>query len=101
MARRPSPRGAALYFRKLGPRTQVALCQLPLSLIVTVLGVTTPFGWPALLASPLYLAGLALHAVLFVACFLTPWERLRHSAYLTIPVLRTPDTGGCHGVTSA
>ncbi|MET3206831.1 hypothetical protein [Arthrobacter sp. UYEF13] len=63
--------------------------------------MTTPFGWPALLASPLYLAGLALHAVLFVACFLTPWERLRHSAYLTIPVLRTPDTGGCHGVTSA
>ncbi len=87
MARRPSPRGVALYFRKLGPRTQVALCQLPLSLIVTVIGVMTPLGWPSLLSSPLYLAGLALHAVLFLACFLTPWERLRHSAYLIIPVL--------------
>lgn len=87
MARRPSPRGVALYFRKLGPRTQVALCQLPLSLIVTVIGVMTPFGWPSLLSSPIYLAGLALHGVLFLACFLTPWERLRHSAYLIIPVL--------------
>nr|WP_246223978.1 histidine kinase dimerization/phospho-acceptor domain-containing protein [Pseudarthrobacter psychrotolerans] len=87
MARRPSPRGVALYFRKLGPRTQVALCQLPLSLIVTVIGVMTPLGWPSLLSSPLYLAGLALHAILFLACFLTPWERLRHSAYLIIPVL--------------
>ncbi|WP_426938707.1 sensor histidine kinase [Pseudarthrobacter sp. S3] len=87
MARRPSPRAVALYFRNLGPRTQVALCQLPLSLIVTVLGVMTPFGWPSLLSSPFYLAGLALHGALFLACFLTPWERLRHSAYLIIPVL--------------
>ncbi|WP_348994436.1 ATP-binding protein [Pseudarthrobacter sp. AL20] len=77
----------ALKFKNLGPRTQVALCQLPLSLIVTVLGVMTPFGWPSLLSSPLYLAGLALHAALFLACFLTPWERLRQSAYLIIPVL--------------
>ncbi|MET3162311.1 UNVERIFIED_ORG: signal transduction histidine kinase [Arthrobacter sp. UYEF10] len=87
MARRPSPRGAALYFRKLGPRTQVALCQLPLSLIVTVLGVMTPFGWPALLASPLYLAGIALPIILFGACFLTPWERMPDSSYLVIPAL--------------
>ncbi|MDI3193753.1 ATP-binding protein [Pseudarthrobacter sp. AL07] len=87
MAVRPSPRGVALKFKNLGPRTQVALCQLPLSLIVTVLGVMTPFGWPSLLSSPLYLAGLALHAALFLACFLTPWERLRQSAYLIIPVL--------------
>ncbi|MCO4275112.1 PAS domain-containing sensor histidine kinase [Pseudarthrobacter sp. HLT3-5] len=87
MAMRPSPRGVALYFRKLGPRTQVALCQLPMMLIVTILGIVTPFGWPSLLTSPLYLAGIAIPLVLFVACFLTPWERLPRSAYLLIPAL--------------
>jgi signal transduction histidine kinase len=87
MAVRPSPRGVALYFRNLGPRTQVALCQLPLALIVTVLGVMTPFAWPSLLGSPLYLAGIAIHGILFLTCFLTPWERLPHNAYLLIPIL--------------
>lgn len=87
MPLRPSPRAVALYFRKLGPRTQVALCQLPLSLIVTILGVMTPFTWPSLLVSPLYLAAIALHLILFAACFLTPWERLPPSYYVAIPVL--------------
>lgn len=87
MAVRPSLRGLAPYFRKLGPRSQVALCQLPLTLIVTVLAVMTPLGWPSLLSNPLYLAGIAFHGILFLACFLTPWERLRPSAYLIIPVL--------------
>lgn len=87
MAVRPTLRGLARYFRKLGPRTQVALCQLPLSLIVAILGVMTPFAWPSLMGSPLYLAGIALHVTLFLACFLTPWERLRNSAYLVIPVI--------------
>jgi len=81
------PRAVALYFRKLGPRTQVALCQLPLSLIVTILGVMTPFVWPSLLVSPLYLAAIALHLILFAACFLTPWERLPPSYYVAVPVL--------------
>ena len=87
MPLRPSPRAVALYFRKLGPRTQVALCQLPLSLIVTILGVMTPFVWPSLLVSPLYLAAIALHLILFAACFLTPWERLPPSYYVAVPVL--------------
>ncbi len=87
MAAHPSPRGVALYFRKLGRRTQVALCQLPLFLIVSIIGLVTPLTWPTLLSSPAYVAGLALHVLLFVACFLTPWERLHSSAYLVIPVL--------------
>jgi len=63
------------------------LCQLPLSLIVTILGVMTPFVWPSLLVSPLYLAAIALHLILFAACFLTPWERLPPSYYVAVPVL--------------
>ena len=80
-------RGISRYFRTLGPRTQVALCQLPLTLIVLGLGIATPFAWPALLSSPVYIIGLVLHGGLFAACFLVPWERLNRNAYLVIPVL--------------
>lgn len=80
-------RGASRIFRRLGPRTQVALCQLPLAVLVAALAVITPFAWPALLQRPLYGAGLVLHGVLFVACLLVPWERLPHRAYLLVPVL--------------
>jgi signal transduction histidine kinase len=80
-------RGVARYFRNLGPRTQVALCQLPLTLIVVAVGVATPFAWPTLLSNPVYLSGIALHGILFVVCFLIPWERLGPRAYLVIPVL--------------
>jgi signal transduction histidine kinase len=75
------------YFRAQGPRTQVALCQLPLTLIVTALAIATPFAWPTLLHNPLYISGIVLHGVLFVACFLIPWERLSPRSYLVIPVL--------------
>jgi signal transduction histidine kinase len=51
------------------------------------LGIATPFAWPALLQSPVYIIALALHGVLFAACFLIPWERLNRRAYLVIPVL--------------
>ncbi|WP_320536218.1 sensor histidine kinase [Pseudarthrobacter sp. IC2-21] len=87
MAVHPSQRGVAHYFRKLGRRTQVALCQLPLSMLVGLLGVATPFTWPSLLASPAYVAGIGLHLALFAACFVIPWERMPSSAYLSIPVL--------------
>jgi signal transduction histidine kinase len=80
-------RGPARFFRGLGTRSQVALCQLPLTLLVAVLAAATPFAWPTLLHSPPYLAGIVLHAVLFLACFLVPWERLEHRPYLLIPVL--------------
>lgn len=80
-------RGPARFFRGLGTRSQVALCQLPLTLLVGVLAAATPFAWPTLLHSPPYLAGIVLHAVLFLACFLVPWERLEHRPYLLIPVL--------------
>jgi len=80
-------RGPGRIFRRLGTRAQVVLCQLPLSLLVAAIAVATPFAWPSLTHSPLYLAGIALHAILFLGCFLVPWERLAHRPYLLIPVL--------------
>jgi signal transduction histidine kinase len=80
-------RGQLRFFRGLGTRSQVALCQLPLTLLVAALAVTTPFAWPELLENPLYVGGIVLQAVLFLACFLVPWERLAHRPYLLIPIL--------------
>lgn len=80
-------RGPGRIFRRLGTRAQVALCQFPLTFLVLVIAVATPFAWPSLMRSPLYVAGLALNAVLFLGCFLVPWERLAHRPYLLIPVL--------------
>ena len=79
--------GAARYFRRLGPRTQVALCQLPLTLIVVAVAVATPFAWPTLLHNPVYISGIVLHCILFIGCFFVPWERLSPRAYLVVPVL--------------
>lgn len=80
-------RGPARVFRRLGPRAQVVLCQLPLTLIVAALAAATPVAWPTLLHSPLYLAGIVLHGILFLGCFLVPWERLAHRPYLLVPIL--------------
>ncbi|GAB5078113.1 sensor histidine kinase [Arthrobacter sp. AD-310] len=80
-------RGPLRFFRELGTRWQVALCQLPLTQVVAVLAVATPFAWPTLLHNGFYAAGLVMHAVLFAACLMVPWERLPHRPYLLIPVL--------------
>ncbi|WP_461172058.1 ATP-binding protein [Arthrobacter sp. Z1-9] len=87
MAERLFPRGPARFFQRLGPRAQVALCQLPLTLIVAALAVATPFAWPTLLHSPLFLAGVFLSGILFLGCLLVPWERLTHRPYLLVPIL--------------
>ncbi|MFP5366975.1 MAG: sensor histidine kinase, partial [Actinomycetes bacterium] len=87
MAEHMFNRGPARFFRGLGPRAQVVLCQLPLTLIVAALAVATPLAWPTLLQSPLYLSGLIMHGILFLGCFLVPWERLPHRPYLLVPIL--------------
>src|ERR671921_2891323 len=87
MADRLFPRRSARIFQRLGPRSQVALCQLPLTLLVAGLAIATPFAWPTLLQSPLYMGGIVLHGILFLGCLLVPWERLAHRPYLLIPVL--------------
>jgi signal transduction histidine kinase len=75
------------YFRRLGPRAQVALCQLPLTVIIVGLVVAAPAAWPAVLTSELFVASLVLHALLFAGCLLVPWERLGPQAQLVIPIL--------------
>ncbi|XTR53080.1 hypothetical protein ACOM2C_08125 [Pseudarthrobacter sp. So.54] len=75
------------FFRRLRPRLQVALCQLPLTVLLAGLAAAAPAVWPTLLDSWIFLASIVLMAGLFVACFLVPWERLLTNAYLAIPIV--------------
>lgn len=80
-------RDARRFYEHLGPRGQVVLCQSPLTLFVALVAIWTPWAWPALLGNPLFIASLVLHAAIFLACFLVPWERFRPSIWLIIPIL--------------
>jgi signal transduction histidine kinase len=75
------------FFRRLKPRVQVALCQLPVTVLLAGLAVAAPAVWPTLIANGVFIASILLMAGIFVACFLVPWERLPANAYLVIPIL--------------
>lgn len=74
-------------FRRLKPRAQVALCQLPVTVILAALAIAAPAVWPTLIENGVFIASILLMASLFVACFIVPWERLPANAYLVIPIL--------------
>jgi signal transduction histidine kinase len=55
--------------------------------IMAALVIAAPAVWPAVLANQMFITSLVLHALLFAACLLVPWERLSAHAQLAIPVL--------------
>ncbi|MDP9694111.1 UNVERIFIED_ORG: signal transduction histidine kinase [Arthrobacter globiformis] len=75
------------FFRRLRPRVQVALCQLPVTVILAALAIAAPAVWPTLIESPVFIAAIVMMVTTFLACFLVPWERLPPNAYLVIPIL--------------
>jgi signal transduction histidine kinase len=75
------------FFRRLQPRVQVALCQLPVTVILAALAIAAPAVWPTLIESPVFIAAIVMMVTTFLACFLVPWERLPPNAYLVIPIL--------------
>ncbi|MCX2747074.1 PAS domain-containing sensor histidine kinase [Arthrobacter sp. MI7-26] len=80
-------RAAARFFRKLTPRARLAVCELPVTFIVTGLAIAAPTLWPGLIQNWLFVTGVSLHGILFLGCLLVPWERLAPSLSLTIPIL--------------
>lgn len=75
------------FFRRLKPRVQVALCQLPVTVILGALAIAAPSLWPTLIDNGVFIASILLMGALFLACFLVPWERLPVNAHLVIPIL--------------
>ncbi|MGW9412706.1 sensor histidine kinase [Arthrobacter cupressi] len=80
-------RSASRFFRKLRPRARLAVCELPLTIIVAGIVIAAPTVWPGLLQNPLFATGVVLHGLLFLSCLLVPWERLDPRASLVIPIL--------------
>lgn len=74
-------------FRRLGPRFRVALCQLPVTVLLGALAIAAPAVWPTLIDNGVFIASIILMGALFLSCFLVPWERLPANAYLVIPIL--------------
>lgn len=87
LSEQPFFRAAARFFRKLTPRARLAVCELPLTLVIAGLVIAAPTVWPGLIQNWLFETGVLLHAMLFLACLLVPWERLSPSAGLAIPIL--------------
>ncbi|MCU1530501.1 MAG: diguanylate cyclase [Arthrobacter sp.] len=75
------------FYRRLKPRLQVALCQLPVTVLLAALAIAAPAVWPTLIENGAFIASILLMGTLFLACFLVPWERLPANAYLVVPVL--------------
>lgn len=65
----------------------MALCQLPVTLILAALAIAAPSVWPTLIENAVFIASIVLMGALFLACFLVPWERLPVNAHLVIPIL--------------
>ncbi|KQR83039.1 diguanylate cyclase [Arthrobacter sp. Leaf337] len=70
----------------MGPRTQVILCQLPLSFVVFAVAIAAYFAWPGVFGNGVFLMSLGMHALLFLACVLLPWEKFGPYVPLFIPM---------------
>ncbi|MHA7153856.1 sensor histidine kinase [Arthrobacter sp. TMN-50] len=76
-------------------RRKAIMYQLPLAVAMVIIAGTAPLLNPELLQSGLFLAGLLLHVILFVACLVTPWSRVPEPALLAIPMLDFIAIGLC------
>ena len=74
-------------FDTLSLRMRVVLSQLPLSITMLFLLAGSIVLHAPLVQDPLFLLSMACNAVLLLACFLVPWEKLPYPSFLAIPLL--------------
>jgi signal transduction histidine kinase len=65
----------------------VALCQVPLTLIVVVIGVTAPLLRPGLASDPTFDLGFSMILVLLALSVIVPWRELPRGSLLIVPIL--------------
>jgi signal transduction histidine kinase len=84
-------RAGALRMReaaeKISIDRSVALCQLPLTLIVVIIGVTSPVFRPGLMSDRTFEHGFSMILVLMALGLVVPWQELPRGTLLVIPVL--------------
>ncbi|MFC3300083.1 PAS domain-containing sensor histidine kinase [Arthrobacter agilis] len=81
----------AVRLRALASRVtldrSVILCQIPLALIVVVIGVTSPVFRPGMMASTVFDVGFSMTLLLTALCVVVPWRELPRGCLLVVPVL--------------
>ncbi|MBV1780028.1 HAMP domain-containing histidine kinase [Paeniglutamicibacter sp. ABSL32-1] len=80
------PTKLLFHLRRLGPRARIGLCHLPLTVVLAFAMIAATVSSPILLEREFVIVGLAGHALLILAAWLVPWERLPIGAPLLIPV---------------
>lgn len=68
----------------------VVLCQLPLTLIVVILGVASPVLRPGLMSDRMFELGFSMVLVLLALCVVVPWGELPRGSILVVAVLDFP-----------
>ncbi|MHA7279181.1 sensor histidine kinase [Arthrobacter sp. MDT2-2] len=65
----------------------VVLCQIPLTVIVVVIGVTAPVLRPGLMSNPTFDLGFSMILLLLALSVAVPWRVLPRGSLLAVPVL--------------
>ena len=72
---------------KVSISRSVVLCQIPLTLIVVVIGLTAPLLRPGLMSNPTFELGFSMILLLLALCVVVPWRELPRGSLLIVPVL--------------
>jgi signal transduction histidine kinase len=72
---------------KITVNRSVILCQVPLALIVVVIGVTSPILRPGMMSNPVFDVGFSVILLLTALCVVVPWRELPRGVLLAVPVL--------------
>ncbi|MHA7143353.1 sensor histidine kinase [Arthrobacter sp. TmT3-37] len=82
---------SAAWLRATASRITISrsfvLCQIPLTLIVVVIGVTAPLLRPGLMSNRTFELGFSMILVLLAICLVVPWRELPAGSLLIVPVL--------------
>lgn len=75
------------HFYQRSLRGRVIFAQLPFFLTVALAAILIAVLYPDLLGNPILMIGLIINALVALACFVIPWNKLHPSAIVVIPYL--------------
>ncbi|WP_251042142.1 cell wall metabolism sensor histidine kinase WalK [Arthrobacter sp. ISL-30] len=75
------------YYRRLGSRGRVVLCQLPLSVSILLVVAVSAVVNPGTLQDPRFQWTLLPHLLLLALCAVVPWGKLPSGSFAVIPIL--------------
>lgn len=82
-----SPLTFQTYFHRLSLRQRVVISQLPLAVSMILVIAVGLFHHREIFLDRAFIAGLIVHGLILLACTEVPWQKLRRTASLAIPIL--------------